>query len=432
MKKHRNILSLSVITLASALFLGSCNNDTDDGTQLLPPTPEDSIAIKQISPLMQIVRDYVPENAVIAHRGTTYWAPESTEASYRWARNMGADYLEADLQITKDGVILVMHDAHMKEKTDIVNVYPSRANDPTSTFNFEELLVLNAAYPFMKNNAGTGRDRPAFNQQHQYISTLDDLINIAEGKRIKRDARGNRMYTKNADGTFTFQYEKDPADNGNRPGIYIELKQAELNPGLEDALAKKLDEHGWNIIKKPATSKAQFVNGKVNVGNTNAKVVLQTFSDESLKKLKNLFDGQIPTAYLASNTTMGKDTKNPVTYAKFINFGVENKAQFFGPSIGGAPNNYKEMLYPWQAHMIRRAKMKIHPWTYDSVEQMKRSYEGIGFTDEQKKGYNPPPYSDGMFTNRADLTIQYYKEKGVRNGAPSSIDPNTVLNDLGY
>lgn len=432
MKKHRNTLSRTIMTLAAALFLSSCNNDSDDNSGLLPPTPEDSIAIQQISPLMQIVRDYVPENAVIAHRGTTYWAPESTEASYRWARNMGADYLEADLQITKDGVILVMHDAHMKEKTDIVNVYPSRANDPTSTFNFEELLVLNAAYPFM-NNANNGeRRRPAFNKQHQYISTLDDLINIAEGNRIKRDKDGNRMYTKNADGTFTFQYEKDPFDNGNRPGIYIELKQAELNPGLEDALAKKLDEHGWNIIKKPATSKAQFVNGKVNVGNTNAKVVLQTFSPESLKKLKTLFGGQIPTAFLISNTTTSGQSNNPSIYAKCINFGVENMAQFIGPSIGGAPNNYKELLYPWQAHMIRRAKMKIHPWTYDSEEQMKRSYEGIGFTDEQKKGYNPPPYSDGMFTNRADLTILYYKEKGVRNGGPSYIDPNTVLNNLGY
>jgi glycerophosphoryl diester phosphodiesterase len=30
----------------------------------------------------------VPTHAVIAHRGTTYWAPEETEVAYRWARNI--------------------------------------------------------------------------------------------------------------------------------------------------------------------------------------------------------------------------------------------------------------------------------------------------------------------------------------------------------
>ena len=30
----------------------------------------------------------VPTQAVIAHRGTTYWAPEETEVAYRWARNI--------------------------------------------------------------------------------------------------------------------------------------------------------------------------------------------------------------------------------------------------------------------------------------------------------------------------------------------------------
>ncbi len=420
-------LLLSVIAL---ILFSSCSSDDNDNS--LPPTPEDHIAIKQISPEMQIVRDYVPQNAVIAHRGTTYWAPESTEAAYRWARNMGADYLEADLQITKDGVVLVMHDAHMKNKTNISLIYPSRVNDPTSTFDFEELLVLDAAYPFMQTNAGTGRDRPAFSQQHQYISTLDDLIHIARGMRIKRDANGDRIYIKNPDGTFDFAYEDDPMDNGNRPGIYLELKQPDLNPGLEEAMAKRLEKWGWDITKSPATETAQFKGGKINVGNTNAKVVLQTFLLGSLQKLKTIYNGKLPTAYLASSGTMGGVAKSndPEVYAKYINDGVDNMAQFFGPSIAGAPNNYAELLNPWQAHMIRRAKMKIHPWTFDTQEQMLRNYEGIGFENVDK--YAAPPYCDAMFTNRSDLTIQYYISKGVRNGGPVYQDPNAVLNNLGY
>ena len=56
------------------------------------------VDVQTLSEEMATVRDYVPLYAVIAHRGSTYWAPEETESAWRWAREMGADYLESDLQ----------------------------------------------------------------------------------------------------------------------------------------------------------------------------------------------------------------------------------------------------------------------------------------------------------------------------------------------
>jgi glycerophosphoryl diester phosphodiesterase len=47
---------------------------------------------------------------VIAHRGASGHAPEHTFASWDLAAEFGADYLEQDLQMTKDGVLVVMHD----------------------------------------------------------------------------------------------------------------------------------------------------------------------------------------------------------------------------------------------------------------------------------------------------------------------------------
>jgi glycerophosphoryl diester phosphodiesterase len=47
---------------------------------------------------------------VIAHRGASGYAPEHTFASWDLAARMGADYLEQDLQMTRDGVLVVMHD----------------------------------------------------------------------------------------------------------------------------------------------------------------------------------------------------------------------------------------------------------------------------------------------------------------------------------
>lgn len=46
----------------------------------------------------------------IAHRGASGSAPEHTIASYDLALKLGADYLEQDLQITKDGVLVALHD----------------------------------------------------------------------------------------------------------------------------------------------------------------------------------------------------------------------------------------------------------------------------------------------------------------------------------
>jgi len=441
MKKNYFKPVLSSLFFAATLFMAvSCSDDDDDGGKKVYVTPEDNIEVKEISAAMAKVKDYVPLHTVIAHRGTTYWAPESTESAYRWARNMGADYLEADLQISSDGVVLVMHDGNMQKKTDIT-VHPDfvgRADLPTSQFTYEELMKLDAAYPFMNTEAviESGRNRAGFQREHQYISTLDDLINFAEGKRIKRNADGKRLYTKNADGTYTFEYEADPTDNGNRPGIYVEIKQPANNPGIEAAMEKELNRHKWNIRNNPETDTRQFVNGKTNLGNTNAKVVLQTFVLSCLENLRDIFHGELPTAYLLSYTVVYDADKKEVTpekYAAAINDGVDRMAQFIGPCISGAPNNYPELLYPWQAHMIKRANMGIHPWTYDSVDQMVRSFEGKGFPDGTDiETYYPAPYADGMFTNRSDLTIDYYIKHGVREGGPAYRDPEAVLNELGY
>jgi glycerophosphoryl diester phosphodiesterase len=53
------------------------------------------------------------ENSVvlaIGHRGASGYAPEHTIASYDLALDLGADYIEQDLQLTKDGVLVALHD----------------------------------------------------------------------------------------------------------------------------------------------------------------------------------------------------------------------------------------------------------------------------------------------------------------------------------
>lgn len=54
----------------------------------------------------------------IAHRGASGYAPEHTVAAYDLALQMGTDYIEQDLQMTADGVLVVMHDETLDRTTD--------------------------------------------------------------------------------------------------------------------------------------------------------------------------------------------------------------------------------------------------------------------------------------------------------------------------
>lgn len=55
---------------------------------------------------------------IIAHRGASGYAPEHTMQAYKLAmEDYAADYLELDLQITKDGFLICMHDAKLDRTT---------------------------------------------------------------------------------------------------------------------------------------------------------------------------------------------------------------------------------------------------------------------------------------------------------------------------
>lgn len=412
----------------SVMIIVSCSYDN--------PQVNNEITVNKLSTELEAVRDFVPKNAVIAHRGSTYWAPEETEAAFRWARNIGADYLECDLQITSDGIIIALHDVELKRTTNVEEIFPDRAENPASSFTYEELMQLDAGTWF--NLARPDQARAGFSTQKQYISTLEDLVMIAEGKRLKRDATTQqRIYSKvvNGDGTvtYTFEYETDPMENGHRPGIYVETKEPSVNPNIEQALYEKLDQLGWNILTKPATGSGQFYTGldgkqKVNVGNTSGKVALQTFSHESLINLNNIFAGKIPTLFLfwLGNGLDDMPASDPATYAGFINFGIENKAVFFGPSIAGAPNNYDELLEPWQAELIHSSGASIHAYSFDTPEQMDKYYFGEAGLPKPDR-----PLIDGMFTNLADMTLNFYHDNGLRPvGAEATAAE--ILTNLGY
>lgn len=462
--KTKNLLqtiAMSLVSFVMVFALIAC--EKQDVTNI--DRDAASIETKHISPEMAKVRDYVPDMAVVAHRGSVFWVPEETEAAWRWAREIGADYLESDLQCSKDGVILANHDDNLKRTTNIENVFGETVPETrvqfymdhagmtkaqaeaqvkadrlsftpfyTKSYFYEELMMLDAGSWFNEDMPEQARE--AFSTQKQYVSSLEDQIMYAEGKMLKRDANGDRVYT--LTGTwdpanphtclkYKFEYVDDPQDTGHRPGIYIEFKESWLNPSnFEQMVYDELDRLGWNVITAPEADNAPFyVDGKVNVGNTNGKVILQTFSWESLRRSAELYKGQIPMCFL-----LWHDQITPTQYAAYIDIAIDNLSHIIGPSIAGAPNNYFEMNAPWMHDMIRRAGLLNHPYSFDTMEQM-HVYFGDWHYGESDFA---APYLDGLFTNRTELTLQYMIDKGLRHpeAAQTVENASACLDRLGY
>src|SRR6476646_3532136 len=69
-----------------------------------------------------------PRKTLIAHRGASGLAPEHTAAAYKLAMQHRADFVEPDLGVTKDNVLVCLHDDTLERTTNIAEVFPTRAS----------------------------------------------------------------------------------------------------------------------------------------------------------------------------------------------------------------------------------------------------------------------------------------------------------------
>jgi len=88
---------------------------------------------------------------LIAHRGDSKHAPENTLAAFQKATAVGADWLEFDLQMTKDGALVVIHDETVERTTNgsgavkdltLAEIRSLDAGNGERVPTFEEVLTL--------------------------------------------------------------------------------------------------------------------------------------------------------------------------------------------------------------------------------------------------------------------------------------------------
>jgi glycerophosphoryl diester phosphodiesterase len=130
----------------------------------------------------------------IAHRGASAYAPEHTRASYRLSIEQGADYVEQDLGLTRDGVLICLHDASLERTTNVAEVFPERATvDPVTgqptwravDLTLAEIRQLDAGSWFHPGFAG------------ERVPTWDEAVAmVAEGAGLYPELKSPGLYLK--------------------------------------------------------------------------------------------------------------------------------------------------------------------------------------------------------------------------------------------
>lgn len=186
----------------------------------------------------------------LGHRGASGYAPEHTIPAYDLALRLGADSIEQDVRLTKDGVLVVLHDETLDR-----TARPTAESAPSGCTGLvrEKTLAqietcdvgswFNQAYPQYARPEYVGLKIP----------TLEEVF---------------RRY-------------------GKSTNYYIETKSPESAPGMEEELLRLIEEYG---LTEPAAEKRQ--------------VLIQSFSPASLQKIHAL-DPSLPLTqlFLGSETS---------------------------------------------------------------------------------------------------------------------------------
>lgn len=245
-----------------------------------------------------------PAKILVAHRGASAYAPEHTLEAYRLALAQGADFVEQDLQVTKDGVLVCLHDLTLERTTDVEEVFPDRA----------------------RAEAG-GR--------HWYVAdlTLAEIRRLDAGSWFGAKFKGARVPT----------WREAIAEVRGKAGLYPETKGPEVYSGrgfeMERLVLEELRHHG---LDRPGAD-------------PKTPVIIQSFSAASLRKMAFELKTKLPLVLLISDAGGG---------GEWLTEGGLRQVKEFASGIGPA----KKLLadQPEVVRRAHDAGLTVTPYTFRS------------------------------------------------------------------
>jgi glycerophosphoryl diester phosphodiesterase len=282
---------------------------------------------------------------VVAHRGASGYLPEHTLEAYKMAIEMGADYIEPDLVVTKDGVLIARHEPMLSGTTDVAN-RPEFASRKTtrkvdgvettdwfaSDFTLAEIKQLRA------KQAMADRDQSK-NGQFQ-VPTLQEVIDLAK---------------------------KEGAARGKVVGIAPETKHSTFHAALglpvEDRLVNVLKEAGW--------------------ADASAPVVIQSFEVANLKYLNTRIDVKLAQLLDAEDVDKDGNIVLNAPYAQPYDFVVVGDKRTYKDLLTkeglAEVKSYADILAPWKPYIL--ATKQVDQNNDGKADDL----NGDGKTDEQDR-----------------------------------------------
>lgn len=249
----------------------------------------------------------IPYPTIIAHRGSSYSAPESTVHAYEAARDEGADYLEADIQRTKDGTLIVLHDSTLTRTSNVAEVFPERQNDHVSTFSLGELEKLDFGSWF--NRKYPERAKPKY--AGSGIVTLEMLLIIAE-------------------------------QSVQPPGVVLDLKNTAMYDNMAQDIIDLLKKRGWY------TGSGHTMIYNRNSPNDRSPVIIFSFDRGILKTFKEIAPS-IPRSLLVNDKMI-----NIRKWDYWLNVAEETAN---GLGVNGL------VSWPWYIALAHKRQLFVYPYT---------------------------------------------------------------------
>jgi glycerophosphoryl diester phosphodiesterase len=332
---------------------------------------------------------------VIGHRGASGYAPEHTLASYFLAMQYGADYIEPDLVMTRDGVLVARHENEIGATTDVA-AHPefaarraTRVIDGvtvtgwfTEDFTLAELKLLRARERIPQLRPANAR----FDGQFE-IPTLEEILLLVRGVEAQRGARAQQLGA------------AAPA----RIGIYPETKHPSYFAGrglaLEEPLVATLARHGYRTPQDPVWLQS------FEVGN------LRTLSTlTQLPRVQLIEESGAPYDFIAGGDQRGyADLITPRGLQEIAGY-----AQAIGPNKSLVIPRHADGSLAAPTALVAQAHARgllVHPWTFRA--------ENIFLPTPLRRGAAPEERGDlggellaylrcgidGFFTDQADLGV---------------------------
>ena len=330
---------------------------------------------------------------VIGHRGASGFLPEHTLEGYRLAIEQGADFIEPDLVMTKDGQLIARHEPMLDGTTDVASKFPAtrmatRLVDGVSTtayfandFTLAEIKTLGA----VQARAG----RPTQYDGLYKIPTLDEVIALAK-----------------AEGTKA----------GRTIGIYPEIKHSTYMAGI----------FGVNVVEDALLGKLHAAYGNA----ADAPVFIQSFEVSNLQYLNTKTEIRLIQLVDADDVKADGSMSLVAPYRQPYDFVVKGDARQFSDLLTAAGldfvKTYADGIGPWKPYLVKTVDdgidrtgdgkltindrrvdgstgvielahqrgLRVHTWTY------RNDASGYGFADPvAEMQYYMRLGVDGVFTD---------------------------------